>query len=114
MSNVESDIQQYKGDVKARDNPISNALVEAYINYREFEKKSSVHSDFHGPRDFYTMCKWINHNLKTLEDVYNKENFNRATWIIRLTSYFLLAIERNFSGREIIKNRLGKLIKIVV
>jgi hypothetical protein len=99
----ESDCETFKDATKTT---ISTALVEAYRQFREYEQASPYHRDFHGPRDFYAMCKWTSSNLDTLDEVYKEQGRGESakSWIQMMLSYFLLAIERNFSGRELPTN----------
>ena len=81
---------------------VSLALVRGYVSFRRAEKMCPEHPNFHGPRDFYYMCKWINKHLKQLKDSHAKQYKNK------LFSLLSLAIERNFSGREFrIRNSQG-------
>jgi hypothetical protein len=88
---------------------ISEALVSSYREFRVYEQSNEVHKDFHGPRDFYTMCKWIDSYLFLIDEFY-KENFEvkqtQVDFFCKTLSFFLLAIERSFSGREIHSSNL--------
>jgi ABC-type oligopeptide transport system ATPase subunit len=83
---------------------VEDCLVAAYIEFRQFEARDSWHKEFYGPRDFYNMGKWINQNLPLLVKSLGENSFNKREVVVQ---YFILAIERNFSGRMMVQPCVG-------